>query len=103
MLLSPDLRRLLIMLGFLTWLLARRSSAPPSSKDSRLALASISRRIEGTGGAAGPRGVASNAWWLDPMLILDMRRPWLAVNVKLRSDGDGCWLMDFRDVTDELA
>jgi hypothetical protein len=66
-------------------------------------LASISGRIEGTGGAARPRGVASKDWWLDPMLILDMRRSWLAVNVKLRREGDGCWVMDFRDVTDELV
>jgi hypothetical protein len=37
------------------------------------------------------------------MLILDMRRSWLAVNVKLRSEGDGGWVMDFRDVMDELV
>src|SRR2546421_4385624 len=72
MLFNPDFRRLLIILCFFMWLPLLRSSQL-SSSDSRLALARISGRMGGTGGAERRSGVASEAKNPDPTLVFDIR------------------------------
>src|SRR2546429_616884 len=97
MLFSPDLRRLLIMLGFLGKLLLILPSSIPSSNDSWLELVRVSGASGGIGGGA-KTGVASHAGYPDITLAFDIRLPHVAGRVKLRGDADGYWRMDFRDV-----